>query len=133
MNQQEKYHYWLDLAEYDLVTAEAMLQSGRYVHVAFMCQQALEKLVKGVYVLHLDDNVPRVHNISFLLNQVVAVLAVEVAPETYALLDQLSAYYIQGRYPTYKEKISQSITARTAADILQRSREAFQWIKSLKK
>ncbi len=29
---------WLDLARYDLETASAMLESGRYLYVAFTCQ-----------------------------------------------------------------------------------------------
>ena len=47
MNNEEKYKYWLDIAEYDLETARAMYISGRYLYVAFMCQQAVEKNSKG--------------------------------------------------------------------------------------
>ena len=45
LDNKQKYDYWEDIAEYDLVTAEAMLFSGRYLYVVFMCQQAVEKLV----------------------------------------------------------------------------------------
>jgi hypothetical protein len=31
MDKQEKYAYWLDSAEYDMKTAEAMFDSGRWV------------------------------------------------------------------------------------------------------
>lgn len=47
MNNVEKYDYWEEIATYDLETAEAMLASGRYLYVVFMCQQAIEKLMKG--------------------------------------------------------------------------------------
>jgi HEPN domain-containing protein len=63
MNKQEKFEHWEDIAKYDLETAEAMLQSGRYLYVAFMSQQAIEKLMKGLYVWHLDQEPPRTHNI----------------------------------------------------------------------
>jgi HEPN domain-containing protein len=46
---QEKYDYWLDIAKYDLDTADAMLDSKRWLYVVFMCQQAVEKLTKGLY------------------------------------------------------------------------------------
>jgi len=46
-----------------------MLASGRYVYVVFMCQQSIEKLGKGLYNYYIDDNVPRVHNISLVLNK----------------------------------------------------------------
>ncbi len=34
-----KMRYWLDLSDYDLETASAMLTSGRYLYVGFMCHQ----------------------------------------------------------------------------------------------
>ena len=49
MDSEKKFNYWLDTAQYDLKTAESMLDAGRWFYVVFMCQQALEKLVKGLY------------------------------------------------------------------------------------
>jgi HEPN domain-containing protein len=69
MTTEEKFEYWLDIAEYDLRTAEAMFETGRWLYVVFMCQQAIEKLCKGLYVLYVDDNVPHVHTISQILIQ----------------------------------------------------------------
>jgi HEPN domain-containing protein len=67
MDAQEKYEYWLDTAEYDLATAEAMLKAGRWLYVVFTCQQAIEKLSKGLYTLYIDDNVPYTNNTEILL------------------------------------------------------------------
>ena len=36
MTREEKVHYWLDIADYDFDTAEAMCQTGRWLYVAFM-------------------------------------------------------------------------------------------------
>ena len=33
----DKVAYWTDIADYDLKTAEAMRQTGRWLYVAFMC------------------------------------------------------------------------------------------------
>jgi|LSQX01.1.fsa_nt_gb HEPN domain-containing protein len=133
MNNHDKYLYWLDVAEYDLNTADSMLESGRYVYVVFMCQQGLEKLAKGLYNFYIDDNVPRVHNISFVLNKIIDVLDIEVEEDTYKLFDKLAAYYLQGRYPSFKEKISQLVEETEAMNILKQSKEVFQWMQSLKK
>jgi HEPN domain-containing protein len=133
MNREDKYLYWLDIAEYDIVTAETMFTSGRYLYVVFMCQQSLEKLSKGLYCYYIGDNVPRVHNISFIFNKVLNMLNIEVAEETFVLFDRLVAYYIQGRYPSYKEKISQVVGRSEAKDILKASKEVFNWMRSLKK
>ena len=34
--------HWVERAEYDLETAKAMLDTARYLYVAYMCQQAVE-------------------------------------------------------------------------------------------
>ncbi|MDN5276657.1 MAG: hypothetical protein PWR01_622 [Clostridiales bacterium] len=132
MNKEEKYLYWLDAAEYDITTADSMFIAGRYLYVVFMCQQALEKLSKGLYVYYLDDNVPHVHNISYILTKVTDHLAINVNDDILALLDRLSAYYLQGRYPSYKEKISQLVNKKEAKYLLNASKEVFKWMKGLK-
>ncbi|MDR2198565.1 MAG: HEPN domain-containing protein [Deltaproteobacteria bacterium] len=43
-----------------------MFNTGRWISVAFMCQQAAERIVKGLYVLYLGDDVPKIHNIGIL-------------------------------------------------------------------
>lgn len=46
--------YWFDLAEYDLVTAKAMLDTKRYLYVGFMCHQSIEKNIKRI--LYVERN-----------------------------------------------------------------------------
>ena len=133
MDKEDKFLYWLDLAEYDLTTAEAMQISGRYVYVAFMCQQSLEKLAKGLYNFYVGDHVPRVHNISFIISKVQDNLNVNVDEKNYRLFDKLSAYYIEGRYPTFRQKISLLIDEEKSRELLNQTKEVFQWMKSLKK
>ena len=53
MELNEKYQYWIKHAQYDLDTADSMCQTGRWIYVVFMCQQAIEKSVKGMYGLLL--------------------------------------------------------------------------------
>lgn len=48
MNRKEKIAYWLDIADYDLGTAKAMMDANRYLYVIFMCQQAVEKIIKAL-------------------------------------------------------------------------------------
>ncbi len=132
MNREEKYEYWVDTAQYDLESAGAMLHTGKYAYVSFMCQQCLEKEAKGLYQYYIDDNVPRVHNISFIITKVLDFLGIDGDESRYRLFDTLAAYYLQGRYPSFKEKISQLISEEQARRILGDSMEAFEWMKSLK-
>ena len=61
----EKIRYWVDISEYDLATAEAMLTTGRYLYVGFMCHQAIEKILKAHYQLMKEKMPPKTHNILF--------------------------------------------------------------------
>lgn len=133
----EKYEYWEDIASYDLDTAEAMFNSGRYLYVVFMCQQAIEKLVKGLYVLNKGNEPPRVHNILKFFDRVFDIdLLSKDNPEKYeeyfSFFDELLAYYISERYPSYKEKLSSSVNKEKALEVLHKSKEVFLWLKSLK-
>jgi HEPN domain-containing protein len=132
MNQEEKYSHWLDVAEYDLKTAEAMFAAGRWVYVAFMCQQAIEKLLKGLYVLYLDDNVPYIHSLGEIAARFEDRLPNPISEERQSLFDRLTAYYISGRYPKYKEKVSMGIDRNEAEDLLDKSKGTFSWLLTLK-
>lgn len=44
----KKVGYWIKLADYDYETAKAMLNTGRYLYVGFMCHQVIEKALKAV-------------------------------------------------------------------------------------
>jgi HEPN domain-containing protein len=132
LNAQDKYEYWLDIAQYDLVTADAMLSSGRWVYVVFMCQQAIEKLVKGLYTLYIDENVPRVHNIKTLVERFEDALPTSVPEDKYEFFDTLSSYYLNNRYPDFMSKLSTQITKTEAEKTLAQTREGFNWLLTLK-
>ena len=34
----DKVTYWIEMSDYDFDTAKAMLETKRYLYVAFMCQ-----------------------------------------------------------------------------------------------
>jgi HEPN domain-containing protein len=62
----EKTRYWLDLSEYDLETAKAMLKSKRYLYVGFMCHQTIEKIFKAYYTKLKTVSPPFSHSLSYL-------------------------------------------------------------------
>jgi len=54
--------YWLDLANYDLSAARAMLKSKHWLYVGFMCHQVIEKALKGV--ISQDGSLPpKIHQL----------------------------------------------------------------------
>ena len=130
-------HIGKSAAEYDIETAELMLNSGRYLYVVFMCQQAIEKLVKGLFVLYLNEEPPKVHNIVFVFKKINWVNSISEIDREFEIhkpfLTELVGYYISGRYPDYKDKMDSMINEVEAIRILNRSKEVMAWLKSLKK
>jgi HEPN domain-containing protein len=132
MSPQDKFNYWLEVAQYDLQTAEAMLTTGRWLYVAFMCQQSVEKLVKGLYILYLDDNVPRTHSIETIAERFRDKLPSEIPQNYLDLFVTLSSCYFNNRYPEYKDKWSSQIKEPEAKALFSQTQEVFAWLLTLK-
>ncbi len=132
MDAQEKYEYWLDAAGYDLDSADAMYAGGRWLYVVFMCQQAVEKLVKGLYVLYVEDNVPKTHNIRVLVEKFESLLPEPITDEQYNLFEDLTIHYLNGRYPDYRQKLGERLNKHIAAEFLNRTKEVFAWLQTMK-
>lgn len=61
---------WLRQSDYDMDTADYMLQGGRYLYGIFMCHLAIEKALKGLYFERLRETPRRSHSLVYLLNAV---------------------------------------------------------------
>ena len=141
MNSREKFEYWLEAAQYDLDSARVMMAGGRYMYVAFMSQQTIEKLTKGIYTLYADNEPPMIHNIWSILKQLKREVNIgeylpinefeENLQKYKSFFAELLSYYISGRYPSFKEKISSTIDSNRAKRVLNNTEEVFSWIKSL--
>jgi len=132
MDSIDKFNYWYDTAKYDLKTAQSMYKTGRWLYVIFMCQQAIEKLCKGLYVIFIDDDVPRIHDINSLLIKFADKLSEPVNDDKRFLFAKLSAFYLNNRYPEYKENLSASIDKKEAKDVLKKTKEVFKWLLTMK-
>ena len=117
--------YWLNLAEYDLETAEAMLKSQRYIYVLFVSQQALEKALKAAIVKFTNRFPPRIHDLVRLAE--VANLNLEKNQKD--LLAKLSFYYLESRYPEEIKDLHSQVDKKLASEYLQKTKEFFSWLK----
>ncbi|MDR1110508.1 MAG: HEPN domain-containing protein [Deltaproteobacteria bacterium] len=115
-----------------MASSEIMLNSGRWMYTVFMCQQAIEKIVKGLYILYIGDNVPYTHNISFLVKKMKSLLPEEVTDERFNFFDKLTAHYLDGRYPDYKRKYDERLDEQTATDYFRQTKEVYEWLLTMK-
>lgn len=116
---------WLKIAEYDLETAKAMLQTGRYLYVAFMCHQSLEKMFKAIISNKKDEMPPYTHNLVLLAS----LCEIKIPKNKIDFLAMLNPYNIEARYPKTKQAISKLCTKITATNILKETGELYVWLK----
>lgn len=126
MEKQEKIKYWKELAEYDLETADAMLSSGRYLYVGFMCHQVIEKILKAFYSANSDDTPPYTHNLKHLANKMN--IYDTMTDEQKDTIDLLLPLNIEARYPTYKEQLLRSLSHEKCIDIIEQTKALKTWI-----
>jgi len=117
--------HWVERAEYDLGTAKAMLDTGRYLYVGYMCQQSAEKLLKAIIAQQNKENLP-IHNLSRLVE--VAEIKNHLNSEQFNFLAELTPYCIEARYGDYKESLSEIINEQKAKEIYEKTREIFKWL-----
>jgi len=117
--------HWVERAEYDLGTAKAMLDTGRYLYVGYMCQQAAEKLLKAIIAQQNKENLP-IHNLSRLVE--VAEIKNHLNSEQFNFLAELTPYCIEARYGDFKESLSEIINEQKAKEVYEKTQEIFKWL-----
>lgn len=128
MNTKEQHiHYWLDLAEYDMETARAMLDTRRYLYVGFMCHQVIEKALKGYYVSKFDEIPPYIHNLLRLAK--LSDMYSDMSEDQKDMLDMLQPLNIEARYPGHKQKVLNSLTVDKCKLLITATEELYIWIK----
>jgi HEPN domain-containing protein len=117
---------WIEQARYDLETARAMQDSGRYLYVLFCCQQAVEKVLKAMIAKRSNEFPPRIH----ALMRLAEIASLGLSEEHAQLMRELSNYYIQTRYPEEIPALSARITESQSDGILTQTEETMQWLLS---
>jgi HEPN domain-containing protein len=99
MNQETKQ--WLNMADTDLGVAKHLMENyypKPLEIICYHCQQASEKAIKAIVVAKgSQGGIPKLHDLSFLLNQVKNF--VEIEENYYDYADTLTQYSVSVRYP----------------------------------
>ena len=123
----DKVAYWLDIADYDLETAEAMYSTSRWLYVSFMCHQAIEKTLKAYWCATQSNDPPYTHSHIRLADG--CGLYVQLTDEQRDFLDVIANYNIEARYPEDKECLSQTLTKKFCRQMIDETKTLLQWIK----
>lgn len=123
----DKVTYWLDIADYDLETAEAMYQTGRWLYVAFMCHQVIEKTLKAYWCGTQPEDPPYTHHHMRLAER--CGLYQNMTDEQKDFLDIVTNYNIEARYPEDKEALARTLTPQVCRQLIDETKQLMTWIK----
>lgn len=126
MATQDRINRWIRQARHDLAAAEAVLGIGIYDNSAFLAQQAVEKMLKAVFIAWKGYDAPRTHSLTHLAQEL-------GAPETVLHLTQrLSPDYVATRYPDVSElPPCEEYTEEDARKRLEWAKQVFTWLEQL--
>jgi len=116
---------WVKMSQYDLKTAGAMLETGRYLYVTFMCQQSVEKILKAVYIYKKNELPPRTHNLAYLAD----VLEIALLDTEKRLLYQLNQFYLESRYPNERIQLAKAVSKRKGQMYLNQTQKVWKCLK----
>ena len=122
----DKVTYWLDIANYDLETAEAMFQTGRWLYVAFMCHQVIEKTLKAYWCATQPDDPPYTHHHMRLAEG--CGLYEKMSDDQKDFLDVVTNYNIEARYPEDKEALARTLMPQVCRQIIDETKLLMTWI-----
>jgi len=117
--------HWVERSKYDIETAKVMLDTGRYFYVSYMCQQAIEKILKAIIAQQGKENFP-IHNLNRLAE--ISLIDSELNSEQFNFLAELTPYNIEARYGDYKESLSEIINDKKAQKVYEKTLEIHEWL-----
>lgn len=122
----DKFKYWTDIANEDLGVAEDLFKAKRWLYVAFMCHQAIEKTLKAYWSATRDDEPPYIHNHRRLAEGVG--LYSQMDERQRRFLGLISNMNIEARYPDYKSSVARSLDKAKCREIINDTKQMQQWI-----
>jgi HEPN domain-containing protein len=116
---------WYDKATMDLGVAKHLLETyypKPIEIICYHCQQAAEKAIKALIIFYgAEGGIPKLHDLSFLLNQIKN--KVDIEEKYYDYADTLSPYGVAVRYPN-----ELFLEERHAKEAVQLAGEILQWV-----
>jgi HEPN domain-containing protein len=140
MTKAEKYGYWLMLSDYDIGTIDCLIAGERWVYVAYLCQQAIERQLKGMYVYYNNAEAPKTHNVTYLFNKVTSSVKFSSDVDISRFEERRAAcedflidimFYYMSDYPfSYKNITSRFVDRELALDLYERTKDYIAWLRS---
>lgn len=125
----DRVTYWTEVPDYDLDTADAMMRTGRWLYVGYMCHQCLEKIFKAFWCKRKVEPAPFSHNLINLAQS--CGLGQLLSAEQKLFVSEMMPLNIEARYPSYKLSIGESLSEDRCKEFFRKTQELQKWVKTM--
>ena len=115
---------WFRQAQYDMDTARAMFDSGRYIYTVFMCHLSIEKALKGFYAKQHEVSPPKIHDLIYLLKKI----NIDIQDEQKSFIEELNELSVASRYPEDLGRILRDFKKDKTKNLLNNSENLLKWL-----
>lgn len=122
----EDIQKWLRFAESDIASAEVLQRAGQELNAIFFLQRAVEETPKALLLKQTKVEPPRIHSLRKLAER----CGLDLTPDQGLLLENLSEYYVESRYPGDWQEEPPDVIAKEAARLTPAAKEFIQWLRS---
>lgn len=115
---------WLQQALDDFDGAVYNFNGKKYYIAAFLCQQAVEKALKALFLYEKKGEVPQSHSLIYLATNT------SVPKEFYSFLKELTPKFVDTRYPDASVDLPSRIyDEENTKGLLDKSKVIVEWIR----
>jgi HEPN domain-containing protein len=117
---------WIASSNYDMQTAKAMFETGRYLYVVFICHLAMEKMLKALLSQKYPQDIPpKIHNL-ITLAQKAGIKPPDNLKDFFLRIDNVS---VVTRYTEDMRALAKDFNKESAKLILSETRKILKWLK----
>ncbi|MFH1323538.1 MAG: HEPN domain-containing protein [Methanobacteriota archaeon] len=116
---------WVRQAEHDLENARKNLDIEAYDVSLILCQQAVEKILKALYIKERQEEPPRTHSLRKLIE------LTDMPDDALKLVAELDSYYLVLRYPDVGDIVPyENVDKEDAEDGIGKAEQIVESVKS---
>ncbi|VVB85536.1 HEPN domain protein [uncultured archaeon] len=116
---------WVRQAEHDLENARKNLDIEAYDVSLILCQQAVEKILKALYIKERQEEPPRTHSLRKLIE------LTDMPDNALNLVAELDSYYLVLRYPDVGDIVPyENVDKEDAEDGIGKAEQIVESVKS---
>lgn len=105
-----------------------MFETKRFLYVGFMCHQVIEKMLKAYWSNVLEEPALKIHSLSRLAEK--SGLDKDMSEKQTDFIDSLEPLNIEARYPSYKDRLMNTLTEERCKELIKQTDELRLWIKN---